>query len=104
MPFGAEADIVLPGVPGAPVHVLSGTHEFSYMPSPPIRKQYSVSSSAADILKSPAAAEVLREFVPGYESIPLPLLDSDLEQLSLTPFVSLTDGELQELDRRLRAL
>ena len=104
VPFGAEADIVLPGVPGAPVHVLSGTHEFSYMPSPPIKKLYSVSNSAADILKSPAAAEVLREFVPGYESIPLPLLDSDLEQLSLTPFVSLTDGELQELDRRLRAL
>ena len=104
IPFGAEAEIVLPNSAAAPIHAESGRHEFRYRPEPPIRKRYAKNSALSELLENPAAKAIVTEFLPRWETIPLPMRDMSLTQLNATPFADLTDAQMGALDERLKTL
>lgn len=104
IPFGAEADIVLPNHDGETVHALGGEHEFCYTPDPPFRKQYSIASPLAELLESPAARELVAALLPRWDAVPLPLRELPLTQLTATPFAPLDDEQLEALDASLKKL
>lgn len=104
IPFGAEAEIVLPNSAAEPIHAESGRHEFRYRPEPSIRKRYSKNSALSELLENPAAKAIATEFLPRWETIPLPMRDMPLPQLNATPFANLTDAQMAALDARLKTL
>ena len=104
IPFGAEADVVLPNSAAAPMHVDSGAYEFHYMPQTPIKKAYSCGSTLTELLEHPAAKALITAYLPQWETVPLPLRDLPLEQLNSTPFSNLTDAQCKTLDAQLKAL
>lgn len=104
IPFGAEAEIVLPNGAAAPIHAESGRHEFRYRPEPPIRKRYAKNSALSELLENPAAKAIVTEFLPRWETIPLPMRDMSLTQLNAAPIADLTDAQMAALDERLKTL
>ena len=104
IPFGAEADVILPNTTAAPIHLDSGTYEFHYMPETPIKKRYSCGSTLSELLEHPAAKEIITAVLPQWEAVPLPLRDLPLVQLNSTPFANLTDAQMRTLDAQLNVL
>ena len=104
IPFGAEAEVILPNRNAPAIHVDSGIHEFHYMPDVRIRKTYSGQSSLAELLETPETQAVITAYLSEWEAVPLPLREIPLTQLNETPFSNLTVQQLQELEAKLKLL
>lgn len=101
VPFNATAEIVLPNTSGEPIRVDAGSYEYDYVPEIPILKIFSSKSPFSELLEDAAAKQTMERFIPGWEIIPKGMLDMPVEILNDTPFVNLSEEELEAFNLAL---
>ena len=80
IPFGCEADVILPADPeNRRPHLPAGEYEWTYMPTVSYRKPYGWNTKLSRIAKDPAAMAVLAKYVPAVAG-----MASDPERAAMT--------------------
>lgn len=102
VPFGASARIILPNTEREPAEVSAGTYEYSYMPEVPIIKIYSSKSPFSELLESETARTVVENFIPEWRAVPAGMRDMTVMMLNDTPFVNLTQEQVEAFDTYLK--
>ena len=80
-----------------------GRYGFTYAPTTPYRKVYSLDSSWEDLKANPKAMEIIkREYTFKEDHIPFEKELCTLREMSWGPFTSMTEEQRQRIDRLLR--
>ena len=80
-----------------------GRYGFTYAPTTPYRKVYSLDSSWEDLKANPKAMEIIkREYTFKEDHIPFEKELCTLREMSWGPFTSMTEKQRQRIDRLLR--
>lgn len=64
IPFGCEAEVVLPEHEERKMLLQAGTYEFLYLPKEDLRKGYSQNTTLRRLAQNPQAMEVLKKYTP----------------------------------------
>ncbi len=126
VPFDTQAEIVLPDADAAVIEAQCqglnvvpgslrqqgadvvftanpGRYGFTYAPTTPYRKVYSLDSSWEDLKANPKAMEIIkREYTFKEDHIPFEKELCTLREMSWGPFTSMTEEQRQRIDRLLR--
>lgn len=102
IPFGCSAVIHLPNIDEEDILVDSGSYHYEYMPQLPIIKIFSSKSSLNELLDDEEAKTVLSTYIPAWQTIPGGMRDMTIEQLNDTPFVNLTEEEMEAMNVHLK--
>ena len=102
VPFGASAKVVFPNTGREPEEVAAGSHDFAYMPEVSILKVYSSQSPFSELLESPKALAVVEQFIPGWQAVPGGMRDMPVDALNGSPFVNLTEEQVEALNNALK--
>lgn len=114
VPFGAEAEVVLPFAPDSAYaalggHVLgAGNYEVTYETTEPMRRVPCVDWTPAQVMDDPVMANVVRGFMDGFEfcmatSDPTKSL-RQLQSEGLGQNVDMTEEQLEACDQAMREL
>ena len=104
VPFGAEAELTLPGSAEPASRITAGSYHFRYLPDPPLKMVWSAALPLASLLENPACRAALEQAGVHPQAIPGPLQAMPLQELRALPFVSLDEAQLAALDKTLRAI
>ena len=82
-----------------------GRYRFTYAPTAPYRKVYSLDSSWEELSANPKTLEIIkREYAFKEDHIPFEKELCTLREMSWSPFTSMTEAQRQRIDRLLRAV
>lgn len=102
VPFAAGATVLLPNTTKEAIEIPAGTYEYIYMPEIPIIKIYSSKSSFNELIENPEALTVVESFIPGWQAVPGGMRDMTVEMLNDTPFVNLTQEQMEAFNTHLK--
>lgn len=125
IPFNADAEVVLPDanvgeirINGQPcgsgaqhgseaiLQLDAGGYHIEYPPSRPYRPTLSSHIPAIKILENKQAKKELRKFIPMVAALTQSMIaaigDASLRELAQTPYLNLSDAEMDQIDQMLR--
>ncbi len=120
VPFGCQADVVLPYAPESvygdkanPMfadvadgvcHLTAGQYSVSYATTAPLRKIYSTATPLKELLEVPAIRDFLAEKIPRIGQVPEHMRSGSIRDLAAQFEEHLEDGTLEALDEALAKL
>lgn len=120
IPFGVQAELVLPDAAGCEVsgndgtdmedcgrnkvvHLCAGHYEFNYFPNRPYRHQFSIESRIKDLMAREDTRALIQKYFPkAISGVPFQSECTLLEELSRSPFSMVEDEAIERLDEELR--
>ena len=117
MPFGCEADVILPYAPedlsakdnnvlfakvqDGVCHVGPGHYEVSYETTKPLRKVYSCDTPIVELLASPNVVAAIQQVSPQFMEIPEQYRMASIRQLAAHIPGMITEDQMEQFDRLL---
>lgn len=102
IPFGAEATLVLPGLPSDVRELASGDYHFEYLAEKRLTRQLGVDTPLEELIEIPDYWPVLEENGIHPQQIPLAMQKNSLRELSYNPFSGISPDTVSKIESKLK--
>lgn len=101
VPFDAQAELILPGKEAEPLRLEAGSYTYRYQTKEELFQRANTWSSFQALREYPPAAPLLDQYMPGWSSIPAMFCKDSLRDMSKTPFVHISEEDMDKIDAAL---